>query len=273
MPYRYAHYFVGFVFLIVLVGFWGSYWAPIGTVPTAFHVHAITALAWLALLIVQSLTIHRRQNGLHKQMGLASLALFPLLIVGLAMIADHSVQRLTPGASANTSYNASSFAIGTWIAIVAYITLFYHALKHRRNVHLHAGYMLATPVILFESPFSRVMGEHLPWLNLINSEGPQAVQDTILTGDVIAAAFALAMYAMHRKHGTPWLLTVFFTLFQGVVMFTAPLIPAFEAPLRAYAMLPLPMALSLALAAGALTGWLGWQAGARPRKSVEPAAA
>ena len=266
MPYRYAHHFVGFVFLVVLIGFWGSYWAPIGSVPVAFHIHAMTSLAWLSLLIVQSVTIQRRQNGLHKQLGLASLALFPLLIAGLTMIADLSAQRLAPGVNADSRYNASSFVIGTGIAIAGYVTLFYLALKHRRNVKLHAGYMLATPVILFESPFSRVMGEYLPWLNLIGSEGPHGVQDTILTGDVIAAAFALAMYAMHRKHGAPWLLAVFFTLFQGVVMFTLPLLPQFEAPVRAYALIPLPVTLSAALAVGALAGWFGWKAGASPVK-------
>lgn len=272
MPYRHAHYFVGFVFLIVLVGFWGSYWAPIGAVPLAFHVHAMTALAWLSLLVVQSVTIQQRRNGLHKQLGLASLALFPLLIAGLTMIADLSAQRLAPGVSAAARYNAASFVIGTGIAIAAYISLFYLALKHRRNVKLHAGYMLATPVILFESPFSRVIDMHLPWLNLIGSEGPQGVQDTILTGDVMAAAFALAMYAMHRRHGAPWLLAVFFTLFQGVVMFTIPMVPQLEAPVRAYAQIPLPVTLAAALAAGALAGWLGWRAGAGPATRAAPVA-
>jgi hypothetical protein len=273
MPYRHAHYFVGLVVLTVLVGFWASYWAPIGTVPVAFHVHAVTALAWLTLLIVQSISIHRRQNDVHRQVGLASLVLFPLLIAGLTMIADLSVQRLAPGVNARAQYNATSFAIGTFIAIAAYITLFYLALKHRRNVKLHAGYMLATPVILFESPFSRVMGEHLPWLNLINSEGPHWVQDTILTSNVISAAFALAMYAMHRKHGKPWLLAVCFPLFQGVTMWLLPLFPVFEAPLRVYALIPLPVTLAAALAAGGLTGWLGWRAGAAPRREARPAAA
>lgn len=273
MPYRYAQYFVGSMFLVVLVGFWSSYWAPIGTVPLAFHIHALTAMTWLALLMVQILSIQRRQNGLHKQMGLASLALFPMLIGGLALIADLSLQRFAPGVSAGARYNAGSFVIGTYIAMIAYITLFYLALKHRRTMPLHAGYMLATPVIMFESPFSRVMGEHLPWLNLINSEGPHGVQDTILTGDVIAAGFALVMYLMHRKHGAPWLVTIFFTLFQGVVMWTAPLFPQLDGPMRALAQIPLPVTLSAALAAGALAGWLGWRAGARPRKAAVPAAA
>ena len=40
------------------------------------------------------------------------------------------------------------------VAVVAYLTLYYRALKHRRNVKLHAGYMLATPLILLRLLFS-----------------------------------------------------------------------------------------------------------------------
>ena len=67
MPYRHAHYFVGFVLLVILGGFWASYWSAIGRVPFAFHVHAISSSTWLLLLIVQSIAIHRRSNAFHKQ--------------------------------------------------------------------------------------------------------------------------------------------------------------------------------------------------------------
>ena len=43
------------------------------------------------------------------------------------------------------------------VAIAAYVTFYYRALKYRRKVWLHSGYMLATPLILFESPFSRLL--------------------------------------------------------------------------------------------------------------------
>ena len=69
MPYKHGHYFVGAVLIVILGGFWASYFAPIGAVPLAFHVHAFTAMSWLLLLIVQHVSIHRRSNAFHKQMG------------------------------------------------------------------------------------------------------------------------------------------------------------------------------------------------------------
>ena len=94
MPYRQAHYFVGFVLLVIMGGFWASYFSRVGgTMPLAFHVHAATSISWLLLLIAQHVAIHRRANALHRQMGLASFVLFPLLILGFTMIIIVSAAR------------------------------------------------------------------------------------------------------------------------------------------------------------------------------------
>ena len=263
MPYRQAHWFVGFVLLVILAGFWASYWSAIRAVPLAFHIHAISSSTWLMLLIVQSVAIHRRSNALHKQLGLASFALFPLLILGFVMIIDVSAQSHAAARSPFIVHNGPSFGVGMVIAISAYLTLFYQALKHRRNVRLHAGYMLATPLILFESPFSRLIAEFMPWLNIINSQGPQAVQDTIVIGDALSIAFALALYAMNRKHGAPWLVACAFMGVQAAAMWFAPFVPGLAPLFTAYAQIPLGLTASAGIAAGALTGWLGWRAGTR----------
>ncbi|ANY19072.1 hypothetical protein A6F68_00537 [Tsuneonella dongtanensis] len=274
MPYRHAHYYVGFVLLVILTGFWASYFAPIGSVPLAFHVHAVTAMTWLGFLIVQHVSIHRRMNALHRQVGLASFALFPLLIVGLTMIINFSADRLAANEGEFIAYAGPSFAIGMVIAIVAYLTLFYLALKNRRNVKLHAGYMLATPLILFESPFSRVMGDYLPWMNVIGSEGPQAIFDTIAISDTLATIFALALYFRDRKNGAPWLVASAFMMTQAVVMWVTPGSAAVREIFRAYAAVPDAVTLSVAALLGLAACWFGWKAApSRPRRPEMPAAA
>ncbi len=262
MPYRYGHYFVGFVLLVILGGFWASYWSTIGNVPSAFHFHAISSSSWLLLLIVQSVAIHRRLNVFHKQMGLASFVLFPFLILGFVMIIDVSAQRYAGGESPFILHNGPSFGIGMVIAIAAYLTLYYQALKTRRNVKLHAGYMLATPLILFESPFSRVIDQFLPWMNFIGSEGPQGVQDTIVISDSLGIILAATLYFMDRKHGAPWLVAAFFMGLQAVVMWFAPFVPELGSLFRAYAQIPVLVTASMGISAGVLTGWMGWRAGA-----------
>lgn len=273
MPYKYGHYFVGFVLLVILSGFWASYFAPIGSVPTAFHVHAMTSMAWLALLIIQHISIHRRANAFHKQMGKANFLLFPLLILGFVMIIDVSAQRYAAQESPFIMHNGPSFGIGMVIAIAAYLTLYYQALKNRRNVKLHAGYMLATPLILFESPFGRVMDQFFPWMNFIGSEGPQAVQDSIAISDGIAIIFAMSLYFMNRKHGAPWLVASFFMALQAVVMWNAPFISQLGPLFDAYAQIPLAVTATLGIATGALVGWLGWRSGGVPTRPAAAVAA
>ena len=78
MPYKYGHYFVGFVLLVTATGFWASYFTMIGNVPLAFHVHAVTATSWLLLLLIQSLAIHRRMNTFHKTFRQGELRFVPV---------------------------------------------------------------------------------------------------------------------------------------------------------------------------------------------------
>jgi hypothetical protein len=272
MPYRSAPYFVGFVLLVIMTGFWASYFGASEAVPLAFQVHAISSMSWLVLLIVQQVAIQRRAVELHRVLGRASFVLFPFLIFGFVMIINLSAAKYLVRADPVISALGPSFGIGMGIAIAAYLTLFYGALKHRRNVKLHAGYMLATPLILFESPFSRVMGDYLPWMNVIGSQFPHAILDTIAISDALVAGFALWLWARNRKHGAPWLVAAGFVAVQGVVMWFAPFIPVIDAGFAAYAAIPPGVTLALGVAAGTAAAWLGWEAGKVQRKpAAQPA--
>lgn len=273
MPYRHAHYFVGFVLLVIMAGFWASYFAAPDAIPLAFHVHAISAMTWLALLIAQHLTIHRRAAALHRQMGRASFVLFPFLIVGFVMIVNVSAARyVAPDSGAGIKLLGPSFGIGMAIAIAAYLTLFGLALKHRYNLKLHAGYMLATPLILFESPFSRVIGDYLPWMNVIGSEGPRQVLDTIVIAQAIALAFALVVWLRNRKHGAPWLVASGFIVAETAAMWFAPDVPALGTAFAAYGTVPPGVSLALGVVAAVAATWWGWEAGKLPSRRPRAAA-
>lgn len=273
MPYRYAPYFVGFVLLVIMTGFWASYFTVTASMPIAFHVHAVSSMTWLVLLIVQQVAIQRRAPELHRLLGRASFVLFPFLILGFVMIINITAANFAAGGNPVAGPLGPAFGLGMGIAIVAYLTLFYLALKHRRNVKLHAGYMLATPLILFESPFSRVMGDYLPWMNVIGSEFPHAILDSIAISDALVAVFALVLWARNRKHGAPWLVAAGFVSLQAVVMWFAPFVPAITAGFAAYAAIPPAITLALGIAAGSAAAWLGWEAGkapARPKTVAAP---
>jgi hypothetical protein len=273
MPYRYAPYFVGFVLLVIMAGFWASYFAAQRAIPIAFHVHAVSSMIWLALLIVQQVAVQRRAVELHRILGKASFVLFPFLIFGFVMIINRAASRFAVREDAEIAALGPAFGVGMGVAIAAYLTLFFLALKHRRNVKLHAGYMLATPLILFESPFSRVMGNFLPWMNVIGSDYPYVILDTIMISNMLAIAFALVVYARNRKHGAPWLVAAGFIMLQSLTMWFAPDVPLISRAFAVYAAVPPGITLALGVAAGAAAAWIGWGAGKAPPRRTAAATA
>src|SRR3954453_12177934 len=155
MPYPRAYLYMLGVIAVIVIGFWPTYFAGAGPAPWQFHAHGIAASLWVLMVTAQSWTAHRKvQLPLHRAVGMASLFLFPFLIGGLAAIIDRQGRDYVGGDPVNLLYGPG-FLTGTMVAMAAYMTVFYRALKYRRKVWVHAGYMLSTPLILFESPFSR----------------------------------------------------------------------------------------------------------------------
>jgi hypothetical protein len=248
--------YLGFVIFVTFVGFWQSYFGPINRVPFAFHLHAMSALTWLGLLAVQTWTIQQRHNARHKQLGKASLLLFPILIMGMFGIVDVTAKRYVANDPAEMVNPAAG--IITFVAITAYLVLFYLAMRQRRNARLHGGYLLATPLILWESPASRATGQLFHWPNFANRTELQGFGDSIAALNVIAIVFALLIAAQNRRHGAPWLLAAGFMVVQSLIVYIPADIPGFLPFFAAYGRQSTIVTLAAGLAIGALAGWLGW---------------
>jgi hypothetical protein len=271
MPYRYANYFVGLTLVVLFVGFWESYFVPIAEVPMAFHVHAFTATTWVVLLLFQDWSIRSRRRNMHKIGGMISLLLFPFLIVGFVMIINVSAAAYVADENPVARFLGPSFGMAMAFAILAYLTLYYLALKHRRNVRLHAGYMLTTPLILFESPFGRILLSYLPFMVFTGSDFPQRVLDAIVIAMAISIAFALVVYLRDRKSGTPFLVAAVFLFAESVCMYFGAQLDWVRRGFGAYAQLPTSLTLSAGFLAGVAVSWLGWRSVERPTPRAEPA--
>lgn len=264
MPYRHAKYFVGFVLLIIIVGFWESYFIPIADVPTAFHVHASTATTWVLLLLFQDWAIRSRRRSLHKIGGIVSLFLFPFLIVGFVMIINVSAEGYAANENATARFLGPSFGLAMMFAIVAYLILYYLALSKRHNTKLHAGYMLTTPLVLFESAFSRIVLVYMPFLVFTGSTFPQRILDAIVISMGIAIAFSLVMYLRDRKAGIPFLIAAGLIFLQAISMYVGTNIEWVRDGFEAYAGIPDTVILLVGFMLGAYVSWSGWKAGGVP---------
>lgn len=272
MPYRHAHYYVLIVMAVIVAGFWPSYFAVWGSVPWQFHAHGIAASLWVAMVLGQSWTAHHRQLALHRAVGKSSLLLFPFLIGGLAAIIDLTAKGFVAGNDPVRMMFGGSFLIGLALAIAAYVTVYYRALKYRRKLWLHSGYMLTTPLILFESPFGRLLNMFMPGLAISGPGDFPLIMTAILWSMAIELAVIAAIWLRYRERATPFLIAAGFIAAQMLTMG----LMADWAPLRSLlttiGQLPSAAVVLVGFAVGALTSWAGWQAGKRPAMPVPHAA-
>ncbi|HVM23223.1 MAG TPA: hypothetical protein VM308_08005 [Sphingomicrobium sp.] len=264
MPYRHAPYYMLVVIAVIVVGFWPSYFSVSTNVPWQFHAHGVAASIWVLMVLAQSITVHKSQLPLHRAVGKSSLILFPFLIGGLAAIIDLTAKGFVAADSPFRTEFGGQFLIGLALAIAAYVVLYYRALKYRRKVWLHSGYMLATPLILFESPFSRVMGMVLPPFRI---EGPQHM-DRLIPSIEWAMAIELAVIAVlwwrFRDKASPFLVAGGFIIAQMLTMGLMADNAVLERMLVVLAGVPSAVVVLAGMAIGAATSWAGWQAGKRP---------
>lgn len=275
MPYPRAHYYVLACMAVIVAGFWPSYFAQWTAVPWQFHAHGVAASIWVMMVFAQSWSAHHRRFPLHRAIGKSSLLLFPFLIGGLMAIIDLTAKGFVAGNDPFRVALGGEFLIGLTLAITAYVTVYYRALKFRRKVWTHSGYMLTTPLILFESPFSRVMGMMLPAFAI---RGPQDIDKlipSILTAMAISLVIIAVIWFNYRGKANPFLVAAAFIVAQMLTMGLMSRNPVLESLLSIIGGMPSGTVVLIGITIGAATSWAGWRAGKTPtaalRQTVQPA--
>jgi hypothetical protein len=147
-----GYYFVA-LFVIVIAGFWPSYFAKFfdGTADFTFylHFHAALAMLWVFMLIAQPILIRQKKFTLHRKIGKLSYVLVPLIFISIILLA-HSTLR---GPKENVGLelwipfkDLLIFAVGYGIAI-----------KYRKNMAIHARGMIIAGIVLIEPALVRLI--------------------------------------------------------------------------------------------------------------------
>jgi hypothetical protein len=256
---------------VIAVGFWPSYFGAWGTAPWQFHAHGIAASLWVTMVLVQSWTVHKAQLPVHRAVGKASLLLFPFLIGGLCAIIDLTGKRFIAEPDPVRTMFGSSFVIGLALAIAAYVTLYYRALKYRRKVWVHSGYMLATPLILFESPFGRILGMGFPGLAIRGPQDLHLIMPAILWSMALELLFVAAIWLRYRDKASPFLVAGGLIVAQMLGMGLLSQSDVLKPVLVAIGQAPSAALVLTGMAIGAATSWAGWRAGKRPEAARQGA--
>lgn len=271
MPYRHAHWYVLALFPLAALAFWPTYVSQFRTAGAEMHAHGISASLWIALLAFQSWTIHHGRRETHRAAGTLSLALFPLFLAGGASIFIGMAKRFAVEASPFHVMYAPRLA---WldVAAVAGVAAFYFlALKHRRKVHVHSRYLLATTLFLIPPILSR-LSPLLPPLAVTGPADFYKIGYGVQIANTITIAIALILATRPAKHGRPFIAAAGLVAVSMLLFDTVGRWPAWQAIFVRAAELPVLPVVSIVAVAGALIGWAGWTAGRRiaPMAAAQP---
>ena len=264
MPYKHAPYYILVCIAVIIAGFWESYFSVSGEVPWQFHAHGVAASIWVVMVLFQSWAVHKEQLSLHRGVGKSSLLLFPFLIGGLFAIIDLTGKGFVANDSPTRVLFGGQFLIGLALAVAAYVVLYYRALKYRRKVWAHSGYMLATPLILFESPLSRVIGTWVPGLTIRGPQDFDLIMVTILLAMAVSLVVIAVLWWRFRDKASPFLVAGGFIVAQMLTMGLMSDNAVLERMLVMIANTPSALVVLAGFAIGAATSWAGWNAGKRP---------
>lgn len=265
MPYPRAWLWVAALLMLTVPAFWPNYLGQLGAAKWQIHAHGTTAGLWVLLVIFQSWTIHHGHRSLHRTAGLTSLLLAPLFIAGGILVIATMALRSGPF----TELFGARLALIDAVSIFGFAAFVFLALKHRRNVGLHASWMLATVIPLINPTTSRLFPAFVPGLTIRSIEELPRFGGSIHLAQIIAIGITLFLYLRYRRHGTPMLVVAGILVLQTVLFETVARSPWWsDVHVQIGAMSPVIL-VALGVALGAVAVVAGWLSGSSTRSAAK----
>lgn len=155
-----APYLIGGLFCLALVAFWPRYLSQLGHGTLNFykHFHALMMTLWFALLIAQPILIRQGNRPLHRMLGRLSFVIAPLAVLSMIFLTHH---RLKPLDEAGLN-QVGIYAILPLSMALVFSTAYGLAIRYRKQMALHARYMLSTAFALIDPVGARLLGFYAP---------------------------------------------------------------------------------------------------------------
>jgi hypothetical protein len=138
--YKHAHLYLALGLLVVAIGFSKTYFNQLGEFSFPYHLHGISASLWMILLIIQPYLFQKGFLKAHRILGWSSILVVPIIVIaGIIMM------RLMIQGQANYPPNVVyQLAFIDTLTLFGFTLLYLMALYFRKNLKLHARFMVTT---------------------------------------------------------------------------------------------------------------------------------
>lgn len=264
MPYRRAWLGVALLFILSIPAFSRNYLQFFSVAEWQIHFHAATAGLWVLLVVFQSRSIHRGHRGLHRAAGLTSLILAPLFIASAFLVIATMAVRPIP------FYDLFAARLGLIDVVAAFAFAFFMfmALRDRRSVGLHGGWMLATVFLMITPTLARLFPAFVPGLTIRSAEEMVRFAGSVQLAQFVGICIAVFLLFRYRSHNAPMKILLGVLLLQSILFETLGKSAWWDGINSQIGAMPPGVLMAFGVALGAIAVAAGWTSGSR--RTVEP---
>lgn len=153
-PFARAPHALLLILALALLAFYPSYLSRLPQTDAVRHFHGSVAFAWMVLLVVQATLARMRKFHWHRPLGKAVYVIAPLFLASGMLILHDMASFSNPFQQA---FGAQLIFVDL-LAVVFYAVAVWQALRHRRDVQVHARWMISTALVLLPPVFARLIG-------------------------------------------------------------------------------------------------------------------
>lgn len=151
--------FVGF-FLLTLAAFWPEYVVKLPNTPFDQNLHGAMMTIWFGMLITQPLLIRFGHRDVHRLLGRLSYAVFPIAVLSILMLAHRDLVLMKESRFWSHGQHAALPLTFAGMFVTSYVL----AIRFRRQMPLHARFMIATSFPLIGPVVVRFFAHYVPLL-------------------------------------------------------------------------------------------------------------
>lgn len=158
LDYNKSGFWISGLLLISFIAFWPTYYAVLSGSDLYVHFHAITAIIWFSMLIVQPTLIRYKKLKLHRLVGKISYPVAGLILISILLLAHNKIST-----SPENFYAIRTYILYLQISLAFVFAVTYGlAIWFRRSKSIHARLMVATSFTFIDPVFARLINSYLP---------------------------------------------------------------------------------------------------------------
>ncbi len=204
--YRQTTYLFPMMLVLVVLGFFPTYFAVLQSTRVTLHIHALLMLAWMGILITQGVLVRTQRMTWHRRVGKACYVIAPLIVLFGFVVMRESLG----GPGSEHSPGALRTLTLPLFAILQFGLTYALAIYYRRDTQLHARFMISTGLRLMAAGTIRIFRDWVPGISAANANFIflEVLMVALILNDLrlgrIRAPFVLTLALFVSNHVLYW---------------------------------------------------------------------